>query len=91
MKKPKLIFRPDGGMTIDENDDDLFNRIPTPEELRAAEARLQASDVYHKERPFPDDPDKVEKEQKAQAKYDAAIAAINAQYEKEVKEKEKKG
>jgi len=42
MKKPKLIFRPDGGMTIDENDDDLFNRVPTPEELRAAEERLQA-------------------------------------------------
>jgi len=91
MKKPKLIFRPDGGMTIDENDDDLFNRIPTPEELRAAEARLGAFGRYCKERRAVDDPDRIEKEQKAQAKYDAAIAAINAQYEKEVRQKEKKG
>jgi hypothetical protein len=35
MKKPKLIFHRDGRMTIDENDDDLFERISTAHEIAA--------------------------------------------------------
>jgi hypothetical protein len=42
MKTPKLISTPDGGTIINENDDDLFERVWTPEELRQAEERLEA-------------------------------------------------
>ncbi|EDY16745.1 hypothetical protein CfE428DRAFT_5708 [Chthoniobacter flavus Ellin428] len=73
---------------LDDRFEGPFDRErPTPEELRRADARLNASAVYYKERPFPDDPDKIEKEKKARAKYEAALAAINAQYEKEMREK----
>ncbi|EDY18427.1 hypothetical protein CfE428DRAFT_4211 [Chthoniobacter flavus Ellin428] len=77
---------------LDDRFEDLFDQEgPTPEELRRADAQLKASAIYYKERPFPDDPDKIEKEKKARAKFEAALAAIEAQYEKEMKEKEKNG
>jgi hypothetical protein len=59
--------------------------------LRRADARLDAFAIYNEERPFPDDPDQIEKEKKARAKLEATLVAINAQYEKEMKEKETKG
>ncbi|EDY18426.1 hypothetical protein CfE428DRAFT_4210 [Chthoniobacter flavus Ellin428] len=82
----------DDEFILDDRFEGPFDRErPTPEELRRADAELAALAVYCKERPYPDDPEKIEKEKKARAKYEAAIVAINAQYEKEMREKEKKG
>jgi hypothetical protein len=90
MKTPPNKSGRDEGCILDDRFEGPFDRDrPTPEELRRADARLDALAEYCKERPFPDDPDKIEKEKKARAKYEEALAAINAQYEKERSERER--
>jgi hypothetical protein len=88
MRKAKLIETPDGGMIIDESDDGSFAEPPmTPEERRRDRAGTASFAKYLEERPFPDDPDKVEKEKAALARHEERLAAIEAQYEKEVRER----
>jgi hypothetical protein len=84
---PKLIS-PEGGCVLDDRIEGPFDAPPpTPEQVRRGEAESDAYDRYDEERRSPDIKDQVEREKRARARYEETLAAIAAQYEKEVRER----